>query len=472
VWSASWGSDDTIVFATAAASGGLWRVQAGGGAPERLTTVDQGAGEIQHAYPRRLPNGDVLFGIITDRGWHLASLTLQTKTVRALGQPGSGGAGARYVDTGHVLYASGGGLVAVPFEPSRGVTGSPVPLLERPEIDPSGSAAFDVSAAGTLVYIPRATTLPMRALVFVDRSGRATLVSDARAAYSHPRISRDGRRLVVAIETENGSDIWVHDLLRGSRTRLTNGGINRFPIWSADGLRVAFQSARSGSVTLYTRTVDVSGDPEPLIRASGDQSGLNRSLAGLLPGSMPLFTAANPHLPTSWAVDNANLAFDERKPSAERDIWVLPRDGAPTPFLVTPFDESGPVFSPNGKWLAYVSDETGRPEVYVQPFPDPGAKWPISTDGGTEPAWSVEGKELFYRRGDTWLTVSVTESTGFKVGKPTPLFESRYETIEGARNYDVSPGGETFVAVRSEGTPESKQFNVVLNWFSELRSRR
>jgi serine/threonine-protein kinase len=473
VWSASWGPDDTIVYATAAQPAGLWRVAAGGGVPDRLTTVDQAASEIQHAYPQRLPNGDVLFGVITDRGWHLAALTLSTKSVRALGLPGTGGAGAQYVaDTGHVLWASGGGLVAVPFDPLRGVTGSPIPLLERPDVDPSGSAAFAVSASGTLVYIPRPTMLPPRALVMVDRSGRATLISEVRAAYAHPRLSRDGKRLAVAIESDSGSDIWILDLERGSRARLTNGGVNRFPIWSADGQRITFQSARSGSVSLYSRPADGSSDAQPLIRPASEQSALSRSLAGLLPGSMPHFTTANPHLPMSWDRDGANLAFDERKPSAERDIWVLSREGEPSPFLVTPFDESVPVFSPDGKWLAYVSDETGRSEVYVQPFPGPGGRWPISTDGGTEPAWSSDSKEICFRRGDALVAVTITTGTEVKIGKPQTLFESRYETIDGARNYDVAPEGKAFVAVRSEGAAESKVFNVVLNWFSELRSRQ
>ena len=470
VWSASWGQDDTIVFAAAGTPGGLWRVNAGGGEPERLTTVDA-ASELQHAYPDRLPNGDVLFGIITDRGWHLASLSLDTKQVKALGAPGTGGAGARWVNTGHLLYASGGGLVAVPFEPARGVTGSPVPLLERPEVDASGSAAFAVSSSGTLVYIPRTATLPLRALVMVDNAGRATLLSEQRAAFLHPRLSRDGRRMAVAIESDTGSDIWVYDLERKSRTRLTDGGVNLFPIWaSAD--RVTYQGARSGTVALYSKSADGTGEAERVIRATGS-SGASRSLAGLLPGSMPTFTPANPHLPMSWSVDGTYLAFDERKPSAERDIWVLTKGSDPSPFLVTSFDESAPAFSPDGKWIAYVSDESGRSEVYVQAFPGPGSKWPISTNGGTEPAWSSDGRALYYRRGDAMISVPITLAPDFTYGKPQTLFESRYETIDGARNYDVV-GGEklSFVAVRSEGMIEARHFNVVLNWFSELRSRK
>ena len=172
VSSATWGTDETIVFATPV---GLWRVPAIGTTPERLTTVDAAAGELQHAYPRPLPNGDVLFGVTTDRGWHLAVLSLASKQVRALGQPGSGGAGAQYIpQTGHLLYATAGGLVASPFDSSSGSgPGPPVPLLERPEVDPSGSTAFAVSSSGTLAYIPRPSTLPSRALVLVDWYGTA-----------------------------------------------------------------------------------------------------------------------------------------------------------------------------------------------------------------------------------------------------------------------------------------------------------
>ena len=472
VWSAAWGSDDQIVFAASASPGGLWRVAASGGVPERLTTVDGGAGEIQHAYPERLPNGDVLFGIFTDRGWHLATLSLGTRNVRALGQPGSGGAGARYVPTGHLLYASGGGLVAVPFVPAGGVTGSPVPLLERPEIDPSGSAAFAVSAAGTLAYVPRATAIPVRSLVLVERAGRTTLLSETRAAYSHPRLSPDGRRLAVAIESETGSDVWIYDLERGSRTRLTSGGVNRFPLWSAEGTHITYQASRGASATIFSRSADGSGEAAPLISTSGDPTGLSRSLAGLLPGTMPVFTSANPHLPMSWSTDGLNLAFDERKPSAERDIWVVSRDGSPSPFLVTPFDEFAPAFSPDGKWLAYVSDESGRAEVYVQPFPGPGPKWPISTDGGTDPVWSSDGRELYFRRGSALLAVTVTAGAEFRSGRPQTVFDARYETIDGARNYDVVPRKAEFVAVRNEGTADHEQFNVVLNWVADLTARQ
>jgi serine/threonine-protein kinase len=471
VSSATWGTDDTIVFATPV---GMWRVPARGTTPERLTTVDAAAGELQHAYPRPLQNGEVLFGVTTDRGWHLAILSLASKQVRALGQAGSGGAGAQYIpQTGHLLYATSGGLVASSFDPSSGSgPGAPVPLLERPEVDPSGSTAFAVSTSGTLAYIPRESTLPSRALVLVDRTGRPTVLSEKPDAFAHPRLSPDGHRLAVAIESDNGSDIWIYDVDHGTPTPLVTGGVNRFPIWSADGQQITFQSARLGGVSLYSQRVNGTFEPEALIRSTSDQSqSLSRALAGLLPGTMPIFTNANPHLPMSWARDGLTLAFEERKPGADHDIWVLTRGSEPWAFQRTENDESSPVFSPDGKWLAYVSDESGRRSVWVQPFPGPGAKWLVSPDGGTEPAWSRDGTTLFFRRANQLVSVPITPGAEFRWGRPQRVLEFRYATLAGARNYDVSPDN-TFVVVRSEGAADADQFNVVLNWFAELRSRK
>jgi serine/threonine-protein kinase len=347
-----------------------------------------------------------------------------------------------------------------------------VPLLERPEVDPSGSTAFAVSTSGTLAYIPRESTLPSRALVLVDRTGRPTVLSEKPDAFAHPRLSPDGHRLAVAIESDNGSDIWIYDVDHGTPTPLVTGGVNRFPIWSADGQQITFQSARLGGVSLYSQRVNGTFEPEALIRSTSDQSqSLSRALAGLLPGTMPIFTNANPHLPMSWARDGLTLAFEERKPGADHDIWVLTRGSEPWAFQRTENDESSPVFSPDGKWLAYVSDESGRRSVWVQPFPGPGAKWLVSPDGGTEPAWSRDGTTLFFRRANQLVSVPITPGAEFRWGRPQRVLEFRYATLAGARNYDVSPDN-TFVVVRSEGAADADQFNVVLNWFAELRSRK
>jgi Tol biopolymer transport system component len=173
----------------------------------------------------------------------------------------------------------------------------------------------------------------------------------------------------------------------------------------------------------------------------------------------------------SWAPDGSALTFHERKPSGERDIWIVSPGSAPVPFLLTPFDERSPRFSPDGKWLAYVSDESGRSDVYVQPFPGPGAKWLVSTDGGTDPVWSRDGRELFYRRGDDLMAVTVALQGDFSPGRPRRLFEARFDPADNGPNYDVSRDGAWFVMTRSDEGAVPGELNLVLNWFGEVTAR-
>jgi Tol biopolymer transport system component len=208
----------------------------------------------------------------------------------------------------------------------------------------------------------------------------------------------------------------------------------------------------------------------PLLGATSDSAALQAGTAGLLPGSMPRPGSANPHVPVSWSADGRHLAFAERKPGAQRDIWILPVDAEPAPFVLTPFDEWSPAFSPKGEWLAYVSNESGRNEVYVQPYPGPGGKWLISTDGGTEPAWSHDGKELFYRRDGRMFAVSVESTPQFSASRPRLLFDGPFETTDASRNYDVLPDGR-FLMVRGGIADVPQRLYVALGWLDELRVR-
>jgi dipeptidyl aminopeptidase/acylaminoacyl peptidase len=173
----------------------------------------------------------------------------------------------------------------------------------------------------------------------------------------------------------------------------------------------------------------------------------------------------------SWSGDGSTVAFHERKPDGKRDIWVVTPGGDPVPFLLTPFDERSPRFSPDGKWLAYVSDESGRNDVYVQPYPGPGPKWLVSTDGGTDPVWSKNGRELFYRHGDELMSVTVTATREFSASRPTRLFETRFDVGDNGPNYDVSPDGKWFLMPRSDRAAAPGELHVVLNWFSEVTAR-
>jgi len=471
---ASWGEHDDIVFATTLAGSGLWRVAAGGGEPVQLTTPK--ADESQHGYPQLLAGGEqALFSVHRRNGWQLALLDLNTRQWRLVGNGRVIGEGAQYLPTGHLVYAQSGGLVATPFNPASGVLDQPpVPLLERVETSRFGGAYFAVAAtAGSLAYVPAGTADIDRALLRVDRDGRVAPLVDARAAYQHPAFSPDGRRLAVTIDSESGSDIWIIDLQRGTRIRFTTGGSSAVPVWAPDSTRLAFQSTAPGPWNLFWKPLDGSSDAQPLLNVADSAAARTwpNTGAALLPGTLPTLSGAGPQFPMSWSPDGTTLAFEERKPSGERDIWVVSPGQDPVPFLLTPFDEHTPRFSPDGKWVAYVSDESGRNDVYVQPFPGPGPKWLVSTDGGIDPLWSKNGRELFYRQGDELMGVSVTAGAEFEASRPRRLFELRFDAGDSGRNYDLSPDGASFVMPRTERGSAAQELHVVLNWFGEVTAR-
>ena len=473
VWSASWGEHDTIVFATTLAASGLWRVSGNGGEPVQITTPK--GDEVQHGYPQLLPGGtQILFSILSKNAWHVATVGLDGGEPRLIGNGRVVGEGAQYISTGHLVYAQSGGLVATPFDPAVGdLNRPPVPLLERLVTSHFGGAYFAFAAnSGTLVYVPSGTTVTDRSLVRVERDGRTSPLLEPRAGYEYPALSPDGTRAAVMIDSEMGSDIWIVDLARATRTRFTNGGIGAFPVWAPDGRKLAFQSTAPGPFNLFWKSTDGGADAQPLLKGTGEAArSWPNTGAALLPGTLPTLSGAGTQFPTSWSTDGSTVAFHERKPDGKRDIWVVTPGGDPVPFLLTPFDERSPRFSPDGKWLAYVSDESGRSEVYVQPYPGPGPKWVVSTDGGIDPVWSKNGRELFYRHGDELMSVPVTAAREFSPGRPERLFETRFDTGDNGPNYDVSPDGRWFVIPRSDRGPASGELHVVLNWFSEVTAR-
>jgi Tol biopolymer transport system component len=244
--------------------------------------------------------------------------------------------------------------------------------------------------------------------------------------------------------------LWLYDLARGTLTRLTESTFAPHPIWTLDGKQLIFTSVAGGAINLYSMLADGSGATERLT------------------------TSEHGQWPGSCSPDGQLLAFSEADPTTGYDIWVLRLQGdrKPRPFLQTPANECGPMFSPDGRWLAYVSDESGRQEIYVRPFPGPGGKTPISTDGGTQPTWSRDGRELFYRSGDKMMVTAVETKPVFAASKPKLLFEAHYETgfSPFEPNYDVSLDGQRFLMIKaSEPESAATQLNVVLNWSDELR---
>src|SRR5712692_774487 len=465
---ANWGRQGTIAFAPQNVSA-LQQVPDGGGTPQPLTRFEKG--EISHRWPEFLPSGKaVLFaaatGAINFANAQVAVQSIGRGEKRNMLQAGTQ---PRYTPSGHLLYAQRGTLMAVPFDPQQVTAkGAAVPVAEGVlQSLISGAAQYSFSATGSLVYVSGSVQSARRRLVWVSRNGAEQPLAAPPHAYVFPRLSPDGRRVAVTIQ-EQETQVWLYDLTRETLTRLTfEGNQNYNPVWTPDGKRIAFESTKEGPLNLFWQLADGSG-------------GLER-----------LNTSEYAQVPFSWSPDGQLLAFIEVNPTTQRDIWVLrmsdPSPGSgqvpsaasgqgrkAQPFLRTPFDETLPRFSPDGHWLAYISDESGRYEIYVQPYPGPGGKWQISTEGGTAPVWNPNGRELFYRSGDKMMAVDIATQPGFAAGTPRMLFEGPYEPAPvPIDNYDVSPDGQRFLMIKPSEQAQAAptQINVVLNWFEELKRR-
>jgi Tol biopolymer transport system component len=284
-------------------------------------------------------------------------------------------------------------------------------------------------------------------LVWVDRKGAEQPLPAPPHNYVMPRVSPDGQRVAAGIEEADGQ-IWVYNLSRDTLTRLTFEGTNNIdPVWTPDGKKIAFKGNQN---RLYWQPADGSGPPEELTKSEFG------------PNSVP----------GSFSPDGQVLAFMGNNPSF--DLYTLPlSDRKPQPFLRTSSNQTAPRFSPDGHFIAYASNESGRYEIYARPYPGPGGKWQISTDGGGEPVWNPKGRELFYRNGDKMMAVDVTMQGTFSVGKPRVLFEGRYvPTPRSFQDYDISPDGQRFLMLKATEQAQSpEQINVVLNWFEELKQK-
>jgi serine/threonine protein kinase/Tol biopolymer transport system component len=449
---ASWSSQAMIAF-TPASAGALQLVSEAGGAPQPLTRL--GTTEVNQRWPDFLPGGKaVLFSAgATTTNWNNAQVAVQPLGAGERRNLIQGATHPRYAPSGHLIYAQGGNLMAVPFDSQRlTVTGSAVPVAEGVRESPvTGAAQYSFSKTGSMVYIAGDIQSAQRRLVWVSRNGTEQALAAPARTYVFPRLSPDGGRVAVSIE-EQDTQSWLYDVSRETLTRFTFGGSTNYDaIWTPDGKRIAFQSNREGPVNIFWQLADGSG-------------GLER-----------LTTSDSLQAPTSWSPDGQLIAFVEINPITGYDIWVLRMgDRKAQPFLQTPFLESSPRFSPDGRWLAYVSDESGPREIYVQPYPGPGGKWQISTEGGTEPVWNPNGRELFYRRGGKMMAVEITTQPSFAVGKPKLLFEGPYlPTPATFSNYDVSPDGQRFLMLKpvEQAQAAPTQINVVLNWFEELKQK-
>ena len=343
---------------------------------------------------------------------------------------------------------------AVGFDPERLelTNDNPAPVMENLMTKGSGAANFSMSGTGSLVYVtddPRGGA--ERTLVWVDRQGREEPVGGPPRQYGWPRVSPDGTRLVVGIADPANIDVWVYDLARATSSRLTfDDAADTDPLWTPDGERVVFRSEREGG-GLFWRAADGTGPVERLT------------------------SSPNRQRPYAWARDGQLLVFHEDTAATGADMWVLSLDGERSPELLiqTPFFERRAAVSPDSRWLAYMSNESGQEEVYVQPFPDLDGRWQISTNGGIAAVWGPDGRELFYRNGQAILRVPIDTEGPFAPGNPEVLFEGPY--LPGAsgfgNNYDLAPDGQRFLMVK-EGDQRDEtraQIIVVQNWHEELK---
>jgi len=376
-----------------------------------------------------------------------------------------GGYYPRYVPTGHILYVHEETLFALPFDAKKlEVTGSQFPVLEGLETNAGqGSAQFAVSDTGLLVYLEGGNELEPFPIVWADRKGNTEVLWSEPGIYGTPRLSPDGSRLAVSVFREPNWDVWVYDLERDVATRITFGETyDADPVWSPDGRWIAYEGEVDGVDGVFRKRTDGTGDAEVILE----------------PGAYT-FPA-----PQSWSPDGRHLAVQTAGEGGQTDILIVPlgEDGSPGEvevFARTPFTESGPSFSPDGRWVAYNSNETGRHEIFVASFPPGGGKWQVSDGGGTQALWSRDGRELFFRTDDGIMSVKVaTEGNSFRASRPEIVFDGNF--LGGIRgvvlpgfnfpDYDVAADGTRFVMF--QGTTEgalATEAKVVLGWFDELQ---
>jgi len=448
---ASWGPDQMIYFAPAAATG-IYRIPAGGGTPVAVSKPSGERNELSHRWPQVMPDGKHL--IVTVKTLGIASFDEARIGVVSLADGKTkivfeGGTFGRYLPTGQLVFARGSSLYAVAFDmKTMEVRGAPVRVLDSVFVDSdTGSAQYDFSPTGAVVGLPGIVT-PGVGLVAVDRAGRERPINNLTHRLAHQRLSPDGRTVAMNRGAAN-DDIVLTDLARGTMTRLSfEPGNEDYPVWSADGTRVFYiaEVPGEGLSQIVWRAADGSGKPQELLRS-------------------PDYI-----YPTSASPDGKLLAYCQATSATGLDLWLLSlADGKRTPLIQTPFNEQAAAFSRDGRWIAYESNESGKDQIYVRSLAEGGGRWQVSIEGGQYPAWSRDGREIFYWNDNDFFRVPVAVAPTFSPGQPEKLFSNR-GTYWLPDSYDVTPDGN-FLMISLAGEFEARHFNFVVDWFDEVKKR-
>jgi serine/threonine-protein kinase len=450
---ATWGPDDAIVFTTANQETGLQRLANGSNEAVVLTRPNRAAGEADHIWPEFLPGGQAVLFTIRPTTGNLDDAQIAVLDLRTMEQTTliRGGTDAHYVSSGHLLYGAAGALRAVAFDlANRAVLGTAAPVVSQVYTHDTGAVDVAVARDGTVVYTPGAFAAAQRTLVWVDREGGEEAIAEAPTRVTDVMsLSPDGTRVAIEIRDErNENDIWIWDLARASPTRFTFDPVDEVrPVWTPDGKRIVFGSRRDGIAGMFSQAADGTGTVERLTQSPNDQG------------------------PTS--TDGTRLLFGHTVPTLDIMMLTLDSDQRVQPLVQTSFAERNGQISPDGRWLAYESNESGRFEIYVRPFPDVNSgRWPVSSAGGSRPLWARTTPELFYvAPSGALMSVPIERGPSWKTGAPVKLFD--WPALAGGNAHYVSPDGEKFLMIKqidgSAQTAVPTRLVVVQHFDEELK---
>jgi len=445
---ADWIDDDRIFYSPNWFSP-IFQVSASGGEPRQVTHLAEG--EKSHRFPSALPDGRAVIFTVgradTDT-FDDASIVIQSIASGEREVLVEGGSFGRFVPPDRLLYGRRGSLFVARLDVARlKLTGPAEPVLDDLLTSPTfGSSQFAVSRNGTLAYLAGSPELFNSRVVEVSRNGEFTELPLPPRPYSMAVPSADGKRLALRIDAANGQ-LWIYDTERGTMSRVTREWDADYPSWRLDGQALIYVLSKGGSSAIAQVQVDGTGEPEILWKG----------------GSNITYT--------TWAPDGRSVVFSDVDPETDFDLWVLDLDGEPTvsPYLKTPAQETDPAISPDGNWLAYTSDQSGRDEIYVQAFPNPGRRWQISAQGGTGAVWSPSDGELLFKTGEEILAVPVELGETFRAGIPRPLFKlPNAQRGDDTRSFGVSANGRYLALLPPEGWQPTGRLHLVLDWVGQL----